>query len=49
MSKEEIALELTKLVYHETSMGNGSDVEYDKKKLVTDVYNYIYSNVQTGE
>ena len=48
MSKE-IALELTKLSYHEISIGNNSDVEYDKKKLVTDVYNYIYSNIQIEE
>ena len=49
MSKEEIALELTKLSYHEISIGNNSDVEYDKKKLVTAVYNYIYSNIQIEE
>lgn len=51
MSKEEIALELTKLSYDKyvgnkvTSSKDGIDVE----KEVANLYNYIYENLKVSE
>lgn len=49
MTKREIALELTKLAYSdavdENAVRKGDDVE----KVVTDLYNYIFQNVDCEE
>lgn len=46
MSKEEIALELTKLIYpiahHDNKMSNQKQKQ---EELVTNLYNYIFSNM----
>ena len=49
MSKEEIALELTKLSYNDTTKNNGVKGNFDTKSIVTDLYNYIFSNIQVSE
>lgn len=49
MSKEEIALELTKLAYHGAAKDNTLGKEEDAKKVVTDLYNYIFNNVAHEE
>lgn len=51
MSKEEIALELTKLSYNkyigEKTISNKNGV--DAEKEITNLYNYIYENLKVSE
>lgn len=49
MSKEEIALELTKLSYKDAVHRAGADGKYDIEKIVTELYNYILNNVNHSE
>ena len=46
MSKEELALELTKLSYKDVVHAEGNKGNYDAKKIVADLYNHIFSNLQ---
>lgn len=50
MSKEEIALELTKLSFDSTiKKANERGEIPDGQKVVTDLYNYIFANVTYEE
>lgn len=46
MSKEEIALELTKLVYPTAHHDNkASNTTQTPEQLITNLYNYIFNNI----
>lgn len=50
MSKEEIALELAKLVYAKHLQSKATPHDFtDVKKEITDLYNYIYENLKVSE
>jgi len=50
MSKEEIALELTKLAYNNAALQNKIKGHAETpEKVVTDLYNYIFSNMNCKE
>lgn len=50
MSKEEIALELTKLVCGKHLQANNPPHSFpDVKKEITDLYNYIYENLKVSK
>ena len=49
MSKEEITLELVKLSYSDVIKANGHADNFDPKSIVTDLSNYIFSNIKVSE
>lgn len=49
MSKDEIALELTKLSYKDALHKAGNQGNFDVEKIVTDLYNYILKNLDSEQ
>ena len=50
MSKDELALELTKLAYDNSALQNKiKGYTETPEKVVTDLYNYIFSNMNYKE
>lgn len=50
MTREEIALELTKLAYSGATRENKATGKTQKaEEVITALYNYIFSNLQCGE
>lgn len=49
MSKEEIVLELVKLVYEKSLRIEGFNGNPDYGKVISDLYNQIYENIKTEQ
>lgn len=49
MSKDEIALELTKLSYPYVIKNENAKGNYNAKEAITDLYNHIFTNIKEPE